>query len=75
LVFSEKETHEKYLKHIEEDQEHDMRQLEEKIREEVNDQIYNLKVSLHFFLLPRNKQTLILNVKQFNSVQQKKSMS
>jgi hypothetical protein len=61
FVFSEKETHEKYLKHIEEDQEHDMRQLEEKIREEVNDQIYNPKVP-HLFFLSRNKQTLILNV-------------
>jgi len=52
-----------------------MRQLEEKIREEVNAQIYNLKVPHHFFLLSRNKQNLILNVNQFNSVQQKKSMS
>lgn len=36
-MFREKETNEKYLRTIEEDQERDMRDLEEKIRNEVND--------------------------------------
>ncbi len=34
--FSEKETNEKFLQNLEEDQERDMRHLEESIRQEVN---------------------------------------
>ena len=36
FIHSEKETTEKYLRRIEEDQERDIRQLEEKVREEVS---------------------------------------
>ena len=47
-IFRDKETNEKFLRNLEEDQERDMRQLEQTIRQEVN--IFQFVGIEHFFL-------------------------
>jgi hypothetical protein len=66
---------EKFLKDIEEEQERDMRHLEEKVRQEVIEKKKKInskdqKISCFF----RNVKNLMSNVNYFNNVQQKKFM-
>ncbi len=72
VFYREKEMNEKYLRRIEEDQEREMRHLEEKIRKEVC-----VRRLFHIFskmkILPhRNNKNLNLFVNQFNNVHQNK---
>jgi hypothetical protein len=62
---------EKYLRRIEEDQEREMRYLEEKIRKEVCVRLFHI-LSKMKILLHRNKKNLNLSVNQFNNVHQNK---
>lgn len=72
VFFREKEVHEKYLRNIEEDQERDMRELEEKVRDEVSDERFFRKRNFHMNR-SRNVENLKLNEEFFNSALSKKS--
>lgn len=50
MNFREKEINENYLKRIEEDQEREMRLLEERIRREVRDESFSLITFVYFQL-------------------------
>lgn len=69
---SEKETNERYLRHIEEDQERDMHQLEQKVRDEVKPDWLEDELILEF--PDRNVENSISNATHCNNVPPKKWM-
>ena len=64
---------ENYLRRIEEDQERDMRQLEEKIRKQVRCLLFLIFIQNEISVLRNNKNSN-LNENQFNNVHQNKSL-